>query len=342
MVTVLLPSTRLWAEARGLPSSLRSTVSEAEGFDDLAALLRSARRVVATGNGASYYAAHALWLASCHPAARPGPEVVAVPAGLIAAGAFAWRAGDVLLVVSSSGELRDLVVALEHDAPEAVGAITSTSGSTIEARAAASALVAVESQDAVTHTQAYAGNVAAALDVWARVTGDGGLRAAVAGSPGMVAASLDDAEAWIEAMEAPPAPVAAIAFGSGPAWAAALEASLLLKEVARVPAEGMETREGATSGMYGLGPGQLVLSLPIGTDPLLDEAEELRAATGAQVLRAPAVSGADRRLAALALFAAPLALAVSIGCAAGLDVDRPDWSEAYLATARKQGARDDR
>ena len=80
----------------------------------------------------------------------------------------------------------------------------------------------------------------------------------------------------------------AIAFGSGPAWAAALEAALLLKEVAGVPTEGVETREGATSAMMALGPGDLALSLPTrADDELLAEAEEICAGQGARVLRAP-------------------------------------------------------
>ena len=49
-------------------------------------------------------------------------------------------------------------------------------------------------------------------------------------------------------------PADAVVFGSGPAWAAALEAALLLKEVSGMPAEGVETREGATSTMMALGP----------------------------------------------------------------------------------------
>ena len=38
------------------------------------------RRVVASGNGAAYYVANALWLASLE--SRHGPELVAVPGGL--------------------------------------------------------------------------------------------------------------------------------------------------------------------------------------------------------------------------------------------------------------------
>ncbi len=105
-----------------------------------------------------------------------GPEVVAVPSGLLARGAFAWRPGDVLLVVSSSGEFRDLVEAVDAGAPTPFAAVTASAGSTLGARAGARALVSVANQRAVTHTQAFCGAVVAALSVWARVTSDPGLR----------------------------------------------------------------------------------------------------------------------------------------------------------------------
>ena len=43
-----------------------------------------------------------------------------------------------------------------------------------------------------------------------------------------------------------------------------MEAALLLKETSIVPAEGMDTREGATTGMYALSSSQLVLGLGLG------------------------------------------------------------------------------
>ncbi len=127
---------------------------------------------------------------------------------------------------------------------------------------------------------------------------------------------------------------AAVAFGSGPAWAAALEAALLLKEVAGIPAEGVETREGATSAMMALQPGHLVLSLPTGEDPLLDEAEAICRGRGATVARAPIVAGGDRRLAAILSFPAAVVLGERIGVERGLDVDRPAWTDAYYRVAR--------
>lgn len=321
--------THLWRETRALPE----TVGARAGVDEAVALLGAprVRRVIATGNGAAFYAAVALWLASLE--SDRGPEVVAVPAGLLARGAFRWRVGDALLAVSSSGEMRDVIEALDAGVRGPVAAVTASPSSTIGRRADATVHVTITSQDAVTHTQGFCGNVAAMLDVWAALSDDDGLRRAVVDVPAAVATACAVAEAWVDGLTLPD-PSAAVVFGSGTAWAAALEGALLLKEVAGIPAEGVETREGATSAMYALRAGHLVVSLATGSDPLVDEAEAICAARGATVVRAPGAGGADRRLAAVTAFPALVALAAAIGVDQGLDVDAPAWTDAYYAVAR--------
>lgn len=330
----MLEETGLWRDLTELPETLAATLEARDGFADVASMVSppGVRRVVVSGNGAAYYAAMALWLASLE--GRAGPEVLAVPSGLLARGAFAWRSGDVLLAVSSSGELRDLIEAIDGGAPAPYVAVTSTPGSTIGSRAGARALVNVSNQRAVTHTQAYCGNVVALLAVWAEITADTGLAAALATLPDDVGAMLPTLAGWVDEIGAVDASNA-IAFGSGPAWAGALEAALLLKEVAGVPAEGVETREGATSAMMALRPGDLVLSLPTSADDdLLDEAEEVCAGRGARVLRTSDGGSSDRRLAAVTTFPAATVLSASIGLARGLNVDQPAWVDAYYRVSR--------
>jgi glucosamine--fructose-6-phosphate aminotransferase (isomerizing) len=330
----MLGETGLWRDVTELPASLAETLERRDGVPEVAALLRatSTRRVVTSGNGAAYYVAMALWLASLER--TTGPEVVAAPSGLLARGGFAWRPGDVLLAVSSSGEFRDLVEAVDAGAPQPYAAVTANASSTLGSRAGARALVTLRSERAVTHTQAFCGAVVAALDVWAETTGDEELAVAVRRAPELAAAAIEAAERWAGEQEAAAAP-AAVAFGSGPGWAAALEAALLLKEVAGIPAEGLETREGATSAMMALRPGDLALSLATSTDDgLLREAEEICRARGATVVRAPVVP-CDRRLAAVTTFPAAAALATRIGLARGLDVDRPAWVDDYYRVARQ-------
>ena len=116
----MLHETGLWRDLTELPDTLAATLEAHIGFSDVAALLGNprVRRIVASGNGAAYYVCVALWLASLE--GRDGPEVLAVPSGLLARGAFAWRKGDVLLAVSSSGEFRDLVEAVDAERARAL------------------------------------------------------------------------------------------------------------------------------------------------------------------------------------------------------------------------------
>jgi fructoselysine-6-P-deglycase FrlB-like protein len=330
----VLAETGLWRDLTELPESLAATLDARDGVPEAAALLggNGVRRVVASGNGAAYYVAVALWLASLEGVS--GPDVLAVPSGLLAGGRFRWREGDVLLAVSSSGEFRDLIEAIDCGAPQPYAALTANAGSTLGSRAGARALVTVLNQRAVTHTQAFCSAVALGLAVWAELAGDGALADAVRRLPDEVEASLGVVRDWADGVRAEDASTA-IAFGSGPGWAAALEAALLLKEVAGLPAEGVETREGATSAMMALQPGSLALSLPSGgDDPLLEEAEAICAGQGATVVRAPAARG-DRRLAAVTSFPASAVLSARIGLARGLDVDQPAWTEAYYRVARR-------
>ena len=171
--------------------------------------------------------------------------------------------------------------------------------------------------------------------MWAAVTSDHDLDASLRRLPDELGQTIGRARAWVDELGEIEAE-AAVAFGSGPGWAAALEAALLLKEVAGIPAEGVETREGATSAMMALRPGALALSLPAGADdPLLAEAEEICAGQGATVLRAPGGETADRRLAAVSAFPAAAALSARLGIERGLDVDRPAWTDAYYRVARR-------
>ena len=327
--------TGLWADVRELPGALRATVEAAEGVAPAAELLRSGRveRIVATGNGAAYYVAHALWLAALESGA-PGPAIVALPCGIVARASFRWRPGDAVLAVSSSGEFRDVVEIAQRAGERPCIAITASADSALAASADATVLQHVASQRAVTHTQALAGAYACGLALWAEVTGDDELAALVAGAPDAASRAVAGAQAWAaDVLDGLDVPDAAIAVGGGVAWAAALELALMLKEIARIPAEGVETREGATSAMFGLDRGHLMASLDADGDPLGDEAVRLCAAAGATTLRLPAPAG-DVRLAPITTLPAAAALSAELALAAGHDVDRPTWTDSYYDTAR--------
>lgn len=331
-----LTTTGLWQDAAELPSSLSDTADALLAPSELAALLGrpGVRRIVATGNGASFYAAMVLWLASL--SAKVPAEVTCVPAGLLATGAFAWREGDVLLAFSSSGKLRDVREAVEHPScPKPFGLVTADAASVLGRAAGARGLVAVHSQRAVTHTQAYLGAALVALDLVGQLAGDESIRSAARSMPELVAGQLELAPAWAEEVsDGLGTPAAALVFGTRHAWPAAMEAALLLKETSIVPAEGMETREGATTGMYALSKSHLVVGLGLGADDhLATEALEVCAATGARTVRVD-LPGAGRAVVAVGgLLLQPLALAIRLALDQGRDPDQPGWYGAYQATA---------
>jgi fructoselysine-6-P-deglycase FrlB-like protein len=330
--------TGLWQDVARMPRELAATLDAAEGFDETVALLTrpGTRRIVVTGNGASYYVGMALWLAALAGERMP-VEVVAIPGGLVAQGRFRWREGDVLLAISSSGEFRDVIEAIEDDdMPGPFATVTATPDATVGRAASAVAVVTNPDQLAITHTQAFCGGVLACLALWARISDDAGLEAELRNAPEACASAIDRATAWAEeTFDEVDTPTASIAFGTENAWAAALENALLIKEVARIPCEGVETREGATAAMTALLPQHLAVSFPTGQDPLCVEAEELCRSLGAPVLRAPGGDEADRRLAAVTTFPSAVALCAELALRQGRSVDEPEWYGQYTATARR-------
>lgn len=334
-----LTQSDLWRDATELPESLADSLDRADGHRELAEAIaaRAVRRLVLSGNGASWYAANAGWLAALDTAVNV--EVLTVPAGILASRGFRWREGDFLLAISSSGSLRDLLEAIEDPRlPRPFGLITADDTSPLARAAAVRALMTVRNQRALTHSQAYLGSVLTLIDLLGRLAGDRALRAAARAVPDILERQLHDAPAWsdgaLRTLERLP-PRAAVSFGTGPGWAAAQEVALLLKEVAGIPSEGVETREGATTGMYALDSEQLVVALLGSDDRLIVEAAAVCAGRGARVVESPWPIAAEPRLAAAVHFVHPLALAIELALAQGISPDLPSWSAAYHATARR-------
>lgn len=325
--------TGLWADLLLTPGTVTATAAAADGFDDVAALLTApgVRRVVVTGNGAQWHVALALWLAWLH-VPDPPVEVLAVPGGLVAQGQFPWREGDRLLALSSSGEFRDVIEAIEAGAPRPIAAVTANAGSTIGQAAEARALVTVETLRARTHTQGYAGALVAGLGVLARMSADHALRVATEGAGARMTP-------LIEAAGTVPSPTgrphAGVCVGTGPAWPAALHTALCLREVAILPVDGYETREGATTGRFATVPGDMAVTIAgPRPDPLLDEAAGILAEGGAEVVRITGDPDADPRLAPVTALPQAIALAIDLALLAGLDPDAPAWAGAYDQTSR--------
>src|SRR5207244_7728370 len=177
--------TAIWRAVEDLPATLSATTSRSTGLEAAAEVLADAERILVTGNGASYYAGVATWLASL----EADVNVQSVPSGLLRR--LALRPGDALLAVSVSGEFRDLVEALEEDVlPRPLVAVTAAAGSTLARRADAVVELAVNHHGTETHPQDFCNATAACLAVLARLTGDRGLRALVESAPELVTATL--------------------------------------------------------------------------------------------------------------------------------------------------------
>ena len=93
--------TGLFADLLLTPGTVTATVANADGFDTVAALLTApgVRRVVVTGNGAQWHVALALSLAWLHVTAPP-VDLIAVPGGLVARGAWPRKAMPMKLAIA--------------------------------------------------------------------------------------------------------------------------------------------------------------------------------------------------------------------------------------------------
>jgi fructoselysine-6-P-deglycase FrlB-like protein len=339
-------SSHLWEDTLRIPETLDRVLRRADGVDAVVERLRSpaVQRIVTSGNGAAWYAGLAIWLAALERPSKAA-ELLCIPSGLLARERFHWRPGDVLLAISSSGENRDLVEAVVVADPPPFVTVTADSRSTLGRRAVACASATLPQSGAFTHSTAYVANVSLGLAILSRLTEDAGLGEAVDGLPHSVASAIVAATAWdVDAEVGDRRPRMVLASGDGPAWAAALEAALLVREVARLPADGAELREGATSSMFGLGPDDLALILAVGSPgdaahDLESEAATALADRGTPVVRLPGGELGDRRVAALLAFPASIRVALHLGAIAGVDPDTPETTSTYYRMARAVAAK---
>jgi hypothetical protein len=88
--------------------------------------------------------------------------------------------------------------------------------------------------------------------------------------------------------------------------------------------------------MFAMAAPDLVVSLPVRGDPLVDEAERVCGSRGARVVRAPGCDTGDPRLAPLLAFPGCVRLAIDLAAKQGLDPDAPETAAAYYATARQR------
>lgn len=329
-----LETTQLWQETAAAPRVLRrlgERLSAPLGLNpSVLDHLRPARRIVITGNGAALYAGRVL--SAALRTASKAPHAIAVETGVIAARALAWRPGDVLFVVSSSGELSDAVALLPDDLPHPRVVLTADGRSSLGEAADALLEIDVDSQEAVTHTQAYLSNVLTVLHVAAAL---GVPVPGLATIPDRLASQVSVAlAAATDLADAVGDRVSGIAVAAGAGWPTAPQTALLCKEVAGLQVEGLEAREAATTGMYALTEQSVAILSATAGDEQMREADRVCSATGAAIVRLPVTGECAPLELPLLGFPAAIALSGEVGLRRGRNIDQPEWMEAYYRTAR--------
>ncbi len=331
-----LHQSAFWHEVSLIPQSIELTLAARNGFGDVANLLeRATGRIFLVGNGASSYICHTL--AICALGMRLPAPVMHLPVGMLSGRKIPLRAGDTMVFVSQSGEMRDLVQVMDRLPPDVnVGLLTANGASSLAQRVNAVATISILGQDAITHTQAYCASTVALLAIAAEAANDRELAAVCATAAELALVTASGAEDWAaEVVRSHPSPRSVQFFGSDAAWPAAIESALLVKELAILPSEGSETREAATAVMTALTADDLVVSVPT-ADRLdaISETERLCASRGATVRRLPAAIEGPPELAGVSSFCHAAALAGLLAAAAGHPLDQPAWVTNYNATAR--------
>ena len=319
-----------------------------------AMLAAGTRRVVAIGSGSSYFACAAAAYLHDSLAIPDGIALWAAPAEDFGLYPLPLAARDAIVGVSASGKVVDVVgLFAARKGQQQLVAITNEAESPL-ARAADRALITLAGASRVpTSTKTFLASICALDALWLALLDAQG----VAAARPLRAALVDVPRAATNALEEATEQIPTVAerlqgcerffvAGSGPSWPLAQEVALVLKEVAGLQAEPMQSREmihGPTA-IVDVSVGVIVLN-PAGRGEsaaraLLAQCAE-RGATTVSVGVAPAeiairADVADV-LSPLVLGGPLFALANELAVCRGTYSDHPAWEAAYLRSVRPGG-----
>ncbi len=351
-----MADTLIMRDIRDTPLTLRATLAGIgdEGDRLASALLeQGAHRFVAIGNGTSYYAS--LASAYLHNALIGSDQtlVLAAPTGDFSRYPPPLSQHDVVVGVSVSGEVVDLLDLFEQiRGHHRLVGITNEPASSLT-RLADDLLVTRASPSVVpTSTKTFVASLAALYLLWLgvlkrqNVPQVESLRKELHDLPDLAEQGIAMAERQVKAVAERLAPCRRVfVMGAGPAWAVAQEAALVLKEVSNVPAEPLQQREMAqgTTSVVDETVGVIAVNPPgPGQDmgrTLLAQCEALGAVT-LELGDAPAgltVAAPCHDLLTPILYCGPLfVLANELAVQRGVDADHPHWEEGHLRMTRRQ------
>ena len=261
-----------------------------------------------------------------------------MPSGLLARGAFAWRPGDVLLVGLL---LRRVPRPGRGGRRRRTGAVRRRDGERrLDARLARrrpGPRLGAEPARRHAHAGVLRRRRRRRSACGRRSRPTPALDAALRRLPDELERTIARARAWVDEHRARSTRRPRSSSAADPAGRPRSRPRCCSRRSPAIPAEGVETREGATSAMMALRPGR-ARAEPAGRrgdDPLLAEAEEICAGQGATVLRAPGGETADRGSPRCRRSPPPPRSAPASASTRGLDVDRPAWTDAYYRVARR-------
>ena len=344
------------------PAAIRSTVEGTRPAAAQAAEAMRARasqgdagrsRIYLIGNGTSLYSSLAAAYTARQFAQPDGPAVFAWPAGDFRYYPPALSDQDVVIGITASGEFRDVLAIFERLEGKCLRVgITHVPGSSVTRVSDALLYSSGGPSQVPVMTKTYASTLAAAHLLLLEF-----FQAPQAWFDDLYQTADQTEEALWQAEERMPALVEALKgygnafyFGTGPAFAAAMEGALKMKEMALLHAEGNESWETASGAATLIGPDSFCVAMDggsAGRDTTYDLASKVRQ-WGATLVRVgpplvdrgsgtnggyhlPVSLPARESYASLALVPPAALLAYRMARARGLDPDHPGWRDRYVS-----------
>jgi glucosamine--fructose-6-phosphate aminotransferase (isomerizing) len=345
-----MPEELIPIEIHDIPSAIRATVAEthpAAAKEAKAMRNRSPGMIYLIGNGTSLYSSMAATYTARALSTTASPQVIAMPAGDFRYFTPQLSQDDVVVGVSASGEFRDVLAVFKQlgDKCLCIG-ITHVADSTITHLTNHLLISSGGPSNVPVMTKTYVSTLTALhlllLEFFdaPRERYDDLLQsadfseAAIGETENRVGHLVKELKSFENGFY----------FGAGPAYAAAMEAALKMKEMAIVHSEGSETWEMASGPAIVVGPKTFCVALYTGQATDEETAGGARHACdwGARVLEAgprqaaddlylPVASSRFEPFSTLALVPPLALLAYRNARARGYYPDRPAWRERYLS-----------
>lgn len=294
------------------------------------------RQIILIGGGTSYCAALAACAHGRTLAGSSGPAIWAIPGGDFLAINPPLEARDAVIIISASGETNDMLQICDLARPALVIGITNEPDSTLARRADETVLTHAGEPRALSTSKTFVASVLAVHALWVELFNYP--EPALARAADVAQSTLEAYETRMESLAADLAGCRyTCVFGTGPAWAVALEGALKLKELTGLIAEGAETRELAQGILPVIGPKTAAIAVAppgAGTKVTLDAVAHCRELGATVHTVGPLAKDWPARLAGVQYAIPFYLLCLHLATRLGLDADHPAWQDRYLRLTR--------